>query len=40
MWLWVGGSNLGIPEMCGQIVTLLAQLEGYYLMHFELGILV
>lgn len=35
-----GGSNLGVPEMCCQVVTLLAQLEGDYLVHFELGILV
>lgn len=29
-------TNLGVPEMCGEVIALLAQLERYYLMHREL----
>lgn len=28
-------SNLGIPEMCCEIVALLTQLKCYYLMHSD-----
>ena len=32
-------SDLSIPKVCGQIVALLAELEGDYFMHLEVGIL-
>lgn len=27
---------LRVPEMCCKIITLLTQLQGYYLVHFEM----